>query len=51
MKIIDDYALLTFPKSDDVDKALLYVLTKSLNGVRLKAERYDGSLTGRSARV
>ncbi|CAF4779364.1 unnamed protein product, partial [Rotaria sp. Silwood1] len=36
------YALLTFKKSDDVDKALTFAITKSINGVRLKAEPYDG---------
>jgi hypothetical protein len=41
------YALLTFRKSDDVDKALTFVMTKSINGVRLKAEPFDGITTGK----
>ncbi|CAF1446734.1 unnamed protein product, partial [Rotaria sordida] len=36
------YALLTFKKSDDVDKALTFAIAKTLYGVRLKAEPYDG---------
>lgn len=41
IKIIDDYALLTFKKYEDVNKALLFITTKSINGIRLKAESYD----------
>jgi RNA recognition motif-containing protein len=48
IKIIDDYALLTFRKSEDVDKALLFITTKSINGIRLKAELYDGLIPGKS---
>ncbi|CAF4377134.1 unnamed protein product, partial [Rotaria magnacalcarata] len=36
------YALLTFRKSTDVDKALTFAITKSIGGLRLKAEPYDG---------
>ncbi|CAF0747547.1 unnamed protein product [Adineta steineri] len=45
IKIIDDYALLTFQKYEDVDKALLFIITKSMNGVRLKAEPYNNFIT------
>lgn len=48
IKIIDDYALLTFRKSEDVDKALLFITTKSINGIRLRAESYDGLIPGKS---
>ena len=48
IKIIDDYALLSFRKSEDVDKALPFLNTKSINGIRLKAEAYDGSIPGKS---
>jgi hypothetical protein len=48
IKIINDYALLTFEKSEDVDKALLFIITKSINGIRLKAEPYDDLLIGKS---
>ena len=41
------YALLTFRKSEDVEKALLFAPTKSISGVRLKAELYDGSTPGK----
>jgi hypothetical protein len=41
------YALLTFRKSEDVDKALNFAINKSINGVRLKAEPYDGITTGK----
>lgn len=41
------YALLTFRKSDDVEKALLFAPTKSISGVRLKAELYDASTPGK----
>ena len=40
IKIIDDYALLTFKNSEDINKALLFIITKSINGIRLKAEPY-----------
>ncbi len=46
IKIFDNYALLTFRKSEDVDKALLFIITKSINGIKLKAEPYDSSITG-----
>jgi RNA recognition motif-containing protein len=36
------YALLTFRKSSDVTKALTFAINKTINGVRLKAEPYDG---------
>lgn len=42
------YALLTFRKSEDVDKALAFAITKSINGVRLKAEPYDGIINGKT---
>jgi hypothetical protein len=41
------YALLTFRKSEYVDKALTFVINKSINGFRLKAEPYDGIITGK----
>ena len=41
------YALLTFSKSEDVEKALLFVASKSINGTRLKAEPYDVSPSGK----
>ncbi|UJR23641.1 hypothetical protein I4U23_026626 [Adineta vaga] len=44
IKIIDNYALLTFQEFEDVDKALSYVTTKSINGIQLKAEPYENSL-------
>ncbi|CAF2992059.1 unnamed protein product [Rotaria sp. Silwood2] len=42
IKIIDDYALLTFEKFEDVNKALLFIKTKSIHGIRLQAEPYNG---------
>ncbi|CAF3588991.1 unnamed protein product [Adineta steineri] len=36
------YALLTFRKSEDVDKALTFATTKTIYGVKIKAEPYDG---------
>ncbi|CAF1547502.1 unnamed protein product, partial [Adineta ricciae] len=36
------YALLTFSKCEDVERALAFVTAKPLNGARLKAEPYDG---------
>ncbi|CAF1040406.1 unnamed protein product [Rotaria sp. Silwood1] len=41
IKIIDDDALLTFKRSEDVDKALLFIITKSIHGIRLQAEPYN----------
>ena len=41
------YALLKFQKSDDVDKALTFAINKSINGIRLKAEPYDGITNGK----
>ncbi len=41
------YALLTFRKSDDVDKALTFLINKTLCGTRLKAEPYDGITNGK----
>ena len=48
IRIVNDYALLTFQESQDVDKALLYVITKSIDGIRLKAEPYDNLITGKA---
>ncbi|CAF1171961.1 unnamed protein product [Adineta ricciae] len=45
IRIVNDYALLTFQEPQDVDKALLYVITKSINGIRLKAEPYNNLIT------
>ncbi|CAF0947570.1 unnamed protein product, partial [Adineta ricciae] len=45
IRIVNDYALLTFQESQDVDKALLYVINKSIDGIRLKAEPYDNLIT------
>jgi hypothetical protein len=47
IKIINDHALLTFQKSEDVEKALLFIITKCINGIRLKAEPYDDLITGK----
>jgi hypothetical protein len=47
IKIIDDCALLTFQKSEDVDKALLFVVKKSINGIKLKAEPYYSLINGK----
>jgi len=41
------YALLTFRKSEDVDKALTFAINKTINGIRLKAEPYDGITNGK----
>ncbi|CAF1050257.1 unnamed protein product [Rotaria sordida] len=41
IKIIDDYALLTFKKFEDVNKALLFIITKSIHGIKLKAKPYN----------
>ena len=41
------HALLTFTKSEDAEKALAFVSTKSLYGTRLKAELYEGVTNGR----
>jgi hypothetical protein len=43
IKIINDYALLTFQKSEDVHKALLFIITKSIDGIQLNAEPYGKS--------
>lgn len=40
------FALLTFSKAEDVEKALAFVASKSLHGTRLKAELYDGVTNG-----
>lgn len=40
------YALLTFQKPVHVEKALEFATMKTLNGIRLKAERYDGATNG-----
>jgi hypothetical protein len=42
------YALLTFRKSEDVDKALAFIINKTISGIRLKAEPYDGIITGKN---
>ena len=42
------YALLTFSKCEDVERALSFVTAKPLNGVRLKAEPYDGITNGKN---
>ncbi len=47
IKIIDDYALLTFERYEDIDKALLFITTKSINGIRLKAEPYNDLINGK----
>jgi hypothetical protein len=44
------YALLTFRKSEDVEKALIFVATKTIHGTRLKAEPYDVTTTGQLLR-
>lgn len=41
------FALLTFRKSTDVDKALKFCANKSIGGIRLKAEAYDGIPNGK----
>lgn len=43
------YALLTFRKSTDVDKAMKFCTNKMINNVRIKAEPYDGTIIGKSS--
>jgi hypothetical protein len=42
------YALMTFRKPEDVDKALAFVTSKSIGSTRLKAEPHDVSAPGRT---
>jgi len=42
------YALLTFRKSEDVDKALIFATNKSINGVRFRAEPFDRITNGKN---
>jgi hypothetical protein len=45
------YALLTFRKSEDVDKALTFMVNKTIGGIKLKAEPYDGIIPGKKNEI